>query len=156
MIVAIPGNKTLDIQHLLLDYNGTLAVDGVLIGSVKVLLDQIHALGIQIHIVTADTHGSVRSQCADMPVTIQIFDKDDAANSKREIVRKLEGDQCMSIGNGYNDRLMFEASGLAVAVIGDEGCAVKALSSADILCTKIEDALHLILNQKRVIATLRG
>ena len=32
--IDIPGYKTLHLEHLVLDYNGTLAVDGVLIDGV--------------------------------------------------------------------------------------------------------------------------
>ena len=34
LTISIPGGATLDIEHLVLDYNGTLAVDGVLLPGV--------------------------------------------------------------------------------------------------------------------------
>jgi len=55
-----------------------------------------------------------------------------------------------------NDRLMLEKSALSVAVIGDEGASFKAVSSSDIVIKNINDAFELILNPKRLIASLRA
>ena len=37
--IVIPGDTTLGLQHLVLDYNGTLACDGELLAGVKPRLD---------------------------------------------------------------------------------------------------------------------
>jgi soluble P-type ATPase len=44
---------------------------------------------------------------------------------------------------------------LGIAVIGDEGCSTTTLLQSDITTNSIEDALMLLLNEKRLIATLR-
>ena len=41
MHIEIPGYKTLDLKYLLLDYNGTIAVDGRLSDSVKELIQEV-------------------------------------------------------------------------------------------------------------------
>jgi len=60
----IPGREQLEIKHLVLDFNGTIAVDGVLESGVE---DRIHLLSkqLEIHVTTADTNGSVANQCSD-------------------------------------------------------------------------------------------
>ena len=77
------------------------------------------------------------------------------AISKKEFIESLGGKSCISIGNGYNDRKMLAISRISIAILGDEGCHIKALNSADVVCKNIYNALELFLNQKRLIATLR-
>lgn len=62
----------------------------------------------------------------------------------------------VAVGNGMNDRLMLRTAALGILVLGNEGTSVQALSSADIVVKDILDGLDLLLNPKRIIATLRG
>lgn len=156
MEINIPGRDNITIHHLLVDYNGTIACDGQLIPLVKEKIEAIHKKGIKIHLLTADTHGNVKKQCTDLPMDIHIFDHLNAAEYKREVVEKLGRENCICIGNGYNDGQMFEVCSLAIIVIGDEGCSAKSLMKADIVCRNIEEALDLLLKPSRIIATLRG
>jgi len=50
---------------------------------------------------------------------------------------------------------MFEASIIAIAVIGKEGCHAKTMLAADIVVSDIIDALDLLLCDNRIIATMR-
>jgi soluble P-type ATPase len=54
----IPGYDKLDLEELVLDYNGTIAQDGALIDGVAEAITQAAQL-VHIHIVTADTFGTV-------------------------------------------------------------------------------------------------
>ncbi len=155
MTIEIPGYKSIEIHHLLLDYNGTLAIDGHLTQGVAEKIYEIAKTGIDVHIITADTNGTVRQTCRDLPVQIEIFENTGASESKRKVASKLGVGHCACIGNGYNDRHMFEACALSIAVIGSEGCSVGAIMQADIVCKHILEALDLILSSNRVIATLR-
>ena len=56
---TIPGLGTLRLQHLVLDFNGTLALDGRLLPGVRPRLRRL-ARRLELHVVTADTFGSVR------------------------------------------------------------------------------------------------
>lgn len=156
MKINIPGKEDLEIHNILLDYNGTIACDGTIKNSVKDKIISLNNKGFKVYVLTADTHGTVKEQCENLPITIEIFDNSNAAEYKRKIVQKLCSKNCMSIGNGFNDRKMFRESAISVAVIGDEGCSTKSLLEADIVCTSIDDALDLLLSPKRIIATLRG
>ncbi|MDK2854315.1 MAG: hypothetical protein PWQ92_1209 [Thermococcaceae archaeon] len=60
------------------------------------------------------------------------------------------------VGNGNNDVRMLENAELAICVIGDEGASVEALLASDIVVKDVKDAINLLLNEKRLIATLRG
>ena len=55
MNIQIPGYKTLDLSFLVLDYNGTIAVDGQIPPEVKEALVRL-SKDLQIHVLTADTH----------------------------------------------------------------------------------------------------
>jgi soluble P-type ATPase len=59
------------------------------------------------------------------------------------------------VGNGANDVDMLAEAALGIAVLGSEGLAVPALIAADVLAASIDEALELLLNPKRLVATLR-
>ena len=56
MIIDIPGYKKLQITTLLLDYNGTIAEDGIIRPAVKERLQKL-SKELSIYVLTADTHG---------------------------------------------------------------------------------------------------
>ena len=153
--IDIPGKGKMNIENLVLDFNGTIAYDGNIKNGIREKIQRVHEMGINIYILTVDTYHQAAEQCKDMPVTLEIFDVDNAALSKREIVNNIDSKLTMTIGNGNNDVEMFEESILSVAVIGDEGCAVKAIFAADIITNNIDDAIALLLNPHRIKATLR-
>ena len=100
--IPIPGRSALQLQHVVLDYNGTIALDGELIPGVEDRLARL-AAAVTIHILTADTHGTVRAKCGHLNARIQTFPQADAALCKARIVQELVGGACC-IGNGYNDQ----------------------------------------------------
>lgn len=152
--VDIPGNKNLQLGHLVLDYNGTIAVDGRLLPGVKENLGAL-AQKLGIHVLTADTFGTVRSALEEIPCKLAIIPEGDQDVSKLEYVQNLGRNQTVCIGNGRNDHRMLEAAVLGIAVILDEGAAAKSLMAADIVCTNIVSALELLANPLRLSATLR-
>jgi soluble P-type ATPase len=62
----------------------------------------------------------------------------------------------VAIGNGRNDRLMLAAAVLGIGVVGGEGLAGEALRASGIVVRHIADALELLPEPRRLIATLRG
>lgn len=155
MFIAIPGRNTVQIHNLVLDFNGTIALDGELLEGVGQRLEQLSRL-VSIHVITADTNGSVRTQCGSLPVTVHVIGKENQRAEKKNYVLRLDPKGTVSIGNGSNDEEMFAASDLAIAVIGKEGCAASSLLKSDIVATDILDALDLLLKHHRLIATLRA
>ena len=152
--LEIPGHETITVEHVTFDYNGTLAVDGYLVAGLKEGLVALAKL-VEVHILTADTFGLVREQCGDLPVTIEIFARDNIAKKKQAFVETLGGATNIAIGNGNNDREMFAESRLAIVVMGTEGCCVQSLLAADIVVNSPLDALDLLLHPDRLVATLR-
>ena len=153
--IIISGYKELSIEYLVLDYNGTLACDGQLLDGVSSLLNNI-AEHIHLHVVTADTFGRVESSLEKIPCKLKILPEALQAEAKQRYVQNLGSDRTAAIGNGRNDRLMLKEAILGIAVLGQEGTSVESIISADVLCNSIYDALNLLLQSKRLVATLRS
>ena len=88
--IPIPGRSTLQLQHVVLDYNGTIALDGELIPGVEDRLARL-AAAVTIHILTADTHGTVRAKCGHLNARIQTFPQADAALCKARPLDRVLG-----------------------------------------------------------------
>jgi P-type E1-E2 ATPase len=151
--VDIPGRGTLELEHLVLDLNGTIALDGeVRVGvpqRLVALLEKLH-----IHLVTADTQGRASTIAGQLGVRLVLVTPGDEADQKRALVEQLGAEQVVAIGNRANDAGMLRAAAMGIAVIGTEGLAVEALQAADMVAT-IQDALDLLLHPRRLVATLR-
>jgi soluble P-type ATPase len=152
--IYIPGDGTREIEHLVLDYNGTIAVDGVPIDGVVERLERL-AEALQVHVVTADTFGSVRRHLAEKPFTVQIIRSDGQEEAKREYVRALGPRRACAIGNGRNDHLMLKEASIGIALIQREGAFGDTLRCADLIFASINDALDSLLDPRRMIASLR-
>ena len=152
--IDIPGNKKLTLEYLVLDYNGTIAFDGALIDGVKECLAEL-SQKLTIHVITADTFGSVKKALKDIDLKLAVIPLDRQDAAKLAFVEKIGCENTVSMGNGSNDRLMLKASALGVAIVSGEGAAFETLASADVVCTDIRSALSLLSNPLRLIATLR-
>ena len=154
LAIAIPGFRDLELEHLVLDYNGTLAIDGRLIPGVRealgALIDQV-----EIHVVTADTFGCAASELSGLPVKMTIIPREAQAEAKLAYVQKLGADRICAIGNGRNDRRMLAAVAVGIAVIQREGGAGEALAAAAVVAADVLDALDLLRHPARLVATLR-
>ena len=150
--IDIPGCPSLQLHHLVLGYNGTLAQDGKLIPGVSALLTTL-ASNIQIHIVTADTFGQAAEQLHGLSMTT--LPTGNQVQAKKAFVEALGHTSVIAIGNGRNDSGMLQTAAIGIALVQKEGAAAQTLASADIVCTHIIDALELLMHPKRMIATLR-
>ena len=152
--MSIPGGAALRLTHLLLDYNGTLAVDGELLPGVAERLTAL-APQLDIRVLTADTFGSAAEKLAGLPCTLTILPPGNQAEAKRAALEKVGAGTTASIGNGRNDRLMLAAAALGIAVLQGEGAAPETLLAADVVATDICAALDLLRLPLRLVATLR-
>jgi soluble P-type ATPase len=153
--IAIPATGKLCLEHLVLDYNGTLARDGVLLDGVSRALQKI-SRRLQIHVITADTFGKVGQAFPDTDYRISVLPPKDQSRQKREYVKKLGGAKTVAIGNGRNDALMLQEAALGIVVIEDEGACAQTLMAADVVSPRITAALDLLVFPKRLVATLRS
>jgi soluble P-type ATPase len=156
--VDIPGFGRLELRVLVSDYTGTLSRGGKISAGVErriLLLADI----FEIHILTADTFGTVEREIGHLPLTVHRLEPLQQDAQKMRFVKDLNPKGVAAFGNGNNDRLLLsavkEAGGLAVAVDNGEGCSVETLQNANVLITGAENALDLLIETDRLKATLR-
>lgn len=151
---VIPGHRTLNLEVMVLDFNGTLGVDGQMFDTVKEALIRL-APQLEIHVLTSDTYGTVARQCEGLPAQVKVLESKQHAQEKAAYIKQFGNREVVAIGNGANDELMLEQARLGIAVIGPEGASGRTLLAADVVVNRIEDGFGLLFETKRLIATLR-
>ena len=153
LTIPILGREELNLSHLVLDYNGTIALDGAIIPGIAERLEALKD-DLAIWVITADTHGAAARHCEGLPLTVLTHPTTEVGAIKADRVRSLSGG-VVTIGNGFNDVAMSEAADLSLCILGPEGCCGNLVASCDILVRSILDALDLLLKPDRIRATLR-
>ena len=150
----IPGREALQLEHLVSDVNGTLAVDGQLSDGVKRVITSLRDR-LEVHLLTADTHG--RQYLIDRQLGLQAIhiQPGDEAGQKAAYVRQLGAEGVIAIGQGANDAAMLKEAALGICVFSAEGTAVETLLAADLVTPDILTALELLDKPLRIVASLR-
>jgi len=152
--IDMPGFGSIKLEYLVSDFTGTLSLDGSLLPKVREKLNVISQF-LKIFVLTADEFGRAREELKDVNCTVHVMEGDNVGVQKREFVRKLGAEKVVALGNGANDREMLKGAKLGIIIAGMEGCAVEALMASDIQVTTVVDGLDLLLNPRRLRATLR-
>ncbi|MFW6147269.1 MAG: HAD family hydrolase [Thermodesulfobacteriota bacterium] len=152
--IAIPGKGGFRIDYLILDLNGTIAVDGALISGVRKRLKELSEL-VDIIVVTADTHQNAERLLNDLPVSLHRIEETEESAQKERLVLQKGKDRTICVGNGRNDVLMLKESAIGICIVGTEGASGEAVMSADLVVKSIDDALDLLLKPHRMKASLR-
>ena len=150
----IPGRGRLQIDHLVCDVNGTLAVDGELIPGVVEAIERLRP-HLSIHLVTADTHG--KQHIIDQQLDLQAtrLQRGGEPEQKAVYVRNLGAENCAALGQGANDAAMLKAAAIGICIMSPEGSATAALLAADLVTPDILTALALLDKPRRITASLR-
>jgi soluble P-type ATPase len=150
----IPGRGLIQLEHLVCDVNGTLAVDGVLLDGVKQRLASLRDR-LELHLLTADTHG--KQDVIDGQLGIKSFrlQPGNEVKQKEDYVTQLGAGKSAAIGQGVNDAGMLRTAALGICVLSSEGTAVETLLQSDLVAINILDALDLLEKPLRIVATLR-
>ena len=150
MDVQIPNRGTMTIRHVVLDFNGTLALDGAVDDSIVPMLQKL-CTRFHVILATADTFGTAGPFADRLGMTWQTVK---TGEDKESIVRSLGG-AVAAVGNGANDAAMFRSADLAIAVMTEEGLSIQAVREADVVMPSVDRALELLLHPHRLVATLR-
>lgn len=150
----IPGLGDYTIEHLVMDVNGTLAVDGQLIDGVAEKLAFLREQ-LTIHLLTADTHG--RQAVIDQQLSLSAvrIKPGNESLQKAEYVHGLGSEKVAAIGQGANDARMLESARLGICVMSVEGVARETLLASDLVAPTILSALELLEKPMRIAASLR-
>ena len=152
--IEIPGRGTYRLRHLVLDVNGTIAVEGQLVKGVAGRVAELRR-SVEVHMLTADTRGRQQAIDAELGMHAARITSQDEATQKASFVRELGSETVCAVGNGANDALMLHQAKLAIAVLGLEGLAAETLNAADVVVPHVNAALDLLLKPLRLVATLR-
>lgn len=152
--ILIPGVGEKQISHVVFDYNGTIAQDGILIPGVKKGITEFSSR-LYFHVITADTFGFVKKELLGVNCSITIIPEKDQAESKLDFIRQLGPAQTLCVGNGANDSLMLKEAAVGIAVLQEEGLAISSLFAADLVVKNILDVFGFFRIPDRLKATLR-
>jgi len=152
--IDIPSRGVLRLEHLVLDVNGTIALDGQLIPAAYERLERL-CEKLDLWLVSADTQGTLTELATALQAKTRRLQSGDEATQKAALVGELGAERVVAIGNGANDAAMLQQAALGIAVMGNEGLAAACLTAADVVVPSIEAALDLLLSPRRLIATLR-
>jgi P-type E1-E2 ATPase len=151
----IPGRGVLDLSTLVLDLNGTVALDGELISGVDERVNALKERGMDGYLITADTRGRGAETADALGLTLHRLHPGQESSQKRAFVQELGAEHIVAIGAGANDAAMLEVAAVGIVVLQAEGAAMATLYAADLVVPDIHAALDLLLKPQRLIATLR-
>jgi len=152
--INIPGRGNLQLNHLVCDVNGTLAVDGVLIPGLAEKMASLRGV-LTIHLLTADTHGGQSSIDQLLNLKAVRVTPGNEAGQKADYVRNLGANYVVALGQGANDTEMLKAAALGICVFSPEGTAVEAMLAADLVMLDVFSALELLEKPMRIKGDLR-
>ena len=151
----IPGHGRVMLENVLLDVNGTIAAGGALLPGVADALAALEDV-LNVIAVTADTHGTAAVLRAEIGCEVRVIVTGGEGRQKQAILRELGAEHTAVVGNGANDALALRDAAIGIVVIGAEGAARTALENADVVVTDVLDALTLLVEPRRLVATLRS
>jgi soluble P-type ATPase len=148
-----PGMESLDIYFVLIDFEGTLAMDGRVHPKAK---DKVNLLSKRatITILTKSNREKVVETLRKMKAEILYVTEGDSSQQKLNVLQRLGPHQTAVIGNGLDDVRIMEQAGLGLCVIGKEGSSAEAMVKADLVVTNVLDALDFLLKPMRQRAAL--
>jgi len=151
---TIPGQGDYEIEHLVMDVNGTLAIDGQLIDGVAGKITTLRTQ-LTIHLLTADTHGKQAAMDQQLGLSAVRILPGGEALQKANYIRRLGSEKVIAIGQGANDAEMLETARMGICVMSVEGVSKETLLAADLIAPDIISALDLLEKPLRIVASLR-
>lgn len=148
-----PGQSNLEIEFILIDFEGTLASDRRVHPKAK---DKISLLSkrTKIYILTKEEKERAEELLKKVKTEIVYLTEGKSSQKKLDLLRQLGRARTVAVGNGMDDVPMIEKAGLGICVLGREGTSSEAMKKADLVFMDILDALDFLLKPLRQRATL--
>ena len=153
ILLLRPGQAPLEIDSIVIDFDGTLAADRRVHAKTK---DKLTLLARRTKIYVLTTQGEERSDEVLGKVSAEIIHlrEGDAGQEKLNLLNRLGPLRTVAIGNGLHDVPMIEQAALGLCVMSREGTSGELIQRADLVFTSILDALDFLLKPLRQKATL--
>lgn len=148
-----PGQGDLEIEFILIDFEGTLASDRRVHPKAK---DKINLLSkrTKIYILTKEEKERVEETLKKVKAEIIYLNEGESLQKKLDLLRRVGAARTVAVGNGVDDAPVLEESGLGLCILGKEGSSSEAMKKSDLVFMNILDALDFLLKPLRQNATL--
>jgi soluble P-type ATPase len=153
IFIQRPSQLALEIDSILIDFEGTLAFDRRVHPKAK---DKINLLSkrAKIYILTKAEREHAEEVLRKVKAEIIYLTEGTSSQRKLDSLRQLGANRTVAIGNGADDVPMMEEAGLGICVLGKEGTFSESMKKADVVFMNILDALDFLLKPLRQKATL--
>ena len=148
-----PGQEPLQIEFILIDFEGTLTQDRRIHPKAK---DKMNLLSkrTKLYVLTKGEKETAEEVLKKVKAEIVYLTEGASSQGKLNLLRQLGLSKTVTIGNGVDDVPMLEEAGLGICVVGKEGTSSEAMTKADIVVSDVLDALDFLLKPFRQKATL--
>ena len=148
-----PGQEPLNVDFILIDFDGTLAIDGRVHPKAK---DKVNLLAkrAKIYVLAKGEKERVEGVLNKVKTEVVWIPPEGASQAKLDLLRQLGRSRTVAIGNGVEDAPMIEEASLGICMLSQEGTAASTLQKADLVFTSILDALDFLLKPLRQQGTL--
>ena len=148
-----PGEETLEIDLIFIEFEGTLASDDRVPPKAKDKLNLL-AKRARITILTKEQKERVEKVLRKVKAEIVYLTEGESSKTKLDLLRQSGAARAIAIGSGADDGPMMEEAAFSFCVIGKSGASSKAIENADVVFTDILDALDFLLKPLRQRAIL--
>ncbi len=148
-----PGQSPLDIDFILLDFEGTLATNRRVHPKTKAKINLL-SKRTSIYILTIQQKEVIEERLKKIKAEIFCLVEGIASSRKLELLRQLGATRCAVIGNNVSSAELMKEAGIGICVIGREGSSTRALNHAEVIFSDILDALDFLLKPLRQKSTL--
>jgi soluble P-type ATPase len=152
MIYNPPGVGQIELNTIILDLNGTLAINGQIVAGAEQRIVQLREKGYKIILFTGDQRGNAAQLAEKIGIEVK---KASNSDEKEKLTLELEVDKTVAIGNARIDIGTFKHTKLRIATLQAEGIHTGILEYVDIIIPSINDALDLLINENSFNATMR-
>ena len=155
--INIPNYGEITIKNVLFDMNGTIQFEGKISEKLHEKFDILKKF-YNVYLISSDTRGNLEDIAKKLDVNYITINSDKIPHeeAKCKVLMTLGEDVTVAVGNGNNDALMLKKALLGLAIIGKEGATTKCVLNSDVLFPDPISAINFLLDDKIMIATLRG
>ena len=147
------GLPTLEIDFILLDFEGTVASDRRVHPKVK---DKINLLSkrAKIYVLARGEKEAGEEVLRNVKAETVFFKEPTVSREKLDFIRRLGPERTVAVGNGVDDALIIGEAALGICIMSKEGTSAETLRQADLIFSNILDALDFLLKPLRQATTL--